>query len=593
MTMVDSKEKAINADFEIERTDYLYLVFEVYNGTAVTSKYALPKNVSELIIKYELDLLSFSNLTGIFDKKKAELQIFNLKKNPVVFLIKDVPTAEFSQFKAIENKIFSNWTYPGKDLLIKEDYEPDEPASEFIFKFKIENSLKAAIAVTKSEEYKFLVVVTDNKNPAAKTDFDTFIKIQEEEHSGSMWRVELTDGALMPTYDLYNFYLATADDKSWLLKNKITNTPSLMILNNNGDVLATAKYSTTQKINQIYDVCNLYGKLKIIDALLFFYQTVKNKKTTDAALILAFKKAATIYEAAYGNNDETSLNENFANFKMTKVVTLQEKEVVRIWKELIESHQKDTTLNKDLVVAILNEINNDGFYRRFFNKDRVLDKTDFLAIDYLLKHYDAIEKMKPEFLEREGMQLFYGSLSSKISYVLRERSFPLEYSEQGKVKEVGIYAVYKKMMAMGKMNFECYRDYFEILNRGSDSSIDDLTFLKEFKSYFNSYLSTGKEKQNPVNYANLANSAAWLVVLKATNSSFIKDAITWSEYSLIIEKNNLYYLDTLAQLYYKNGQKQKAIRTQTLAVNFLDANVDRKTASEMRETLNKMQNDNY
>lgn len=73
----------------------------------------------------------------------------------------------------------------------------------------------------------------------------------------------------------------------------------------------------------------------------------------------------------------------------------------------------------------------------------------------------------------------------------------------------------------------------------------------------------------------------------------MKDAINWSEYSLIVTKNNPYYLDTLAQLYYKDGQKDKAIITQELAVKFLNMDVEEQTASEIRETLTKMQNGTY
>jgi len=150
----------------------------------------------------------------------------------------------------------------------------------------------------------------------------------------------------------------------------------------------------------------------------------------------------------------------------------------------------------------------------------------------------------------------------------------------------------------------------------SENSVDDIAFLKEFKTYFNTHLST--EKGNAIErldimfttdldsdysyngwnsfkdyHSNLANNAAWATVLKPANSSFIKDAISWSEYSLMVTKNNPYYLDTLAQLYYKDGQKDKAIATEELAVKFLTDEVEEQTAMEIRETLSKMQNGTY
>jgi hypothetical protein len=94
-------------------------------------------------------------------------------------------------------------------------------------------------------------------------------------------------------------------------------------------------------------------------------------------------------------------------------------------------------------------------------------------------------------------------------------------------------------------------------------------------------------------HSNLANSTAWAVVLKPQNSNFLKSAISWSEYSLIVAKNNPYYLDTLAQLYYKDDQKQKAIETQALAVKYLNDTVEEETATEIKETLTKMQNGTY
>jgi hypothetical protein len=84
-----------------------------------------------------------------------------------------------------------------------------------------------------------------------------------------------------------------------------------------------------------------------------------------------------------------------------------------------------------------------------------------------------------------------------------------------------------------------------------------------------------------------------MIVLKSQNSNFIKDAIKWSEYSLVISKNNPYYLDTLAQLYYKDGQKDKAVATQTLAVKYLNDTVEEQTANDIKEVLSKMQNGTY
>ena len=54
-TKVDPEVDKIDVDFEIDEADYLYLVYEEYDGESKIYKYALPKDVSEVTIKYELD----------------------------------------------------------------------------------------------------------------------------------------------------------------------------------------------------------------------------------------------------------------------------------------------------------------------------------------------------------------------------------------------------------------------------------------------------------------------------------------------------------------------------------------------------------
>mgnify|MGYP006348251857 CR=1 FL=1 len=77
-----------------------------------------------------------------------------------------------------------------------------------------------------------------------------------------------------------------------------------------------------------------------------------------------------------------------------------------------------------------------------------------------------------------------------------------------------------------------------------------------------------------------------LVVDKTT----IQKAIVWSETSLKIAKNVHYYLDTLAQLYYKNGEKTKAISTEEKA---LELGKDSEYGEEYKITLEKMKNGSY
>lgn len=619
-TKLDPEWTTTDTEFEIDRTDYLYLVFEEYEAKSTISKFALPKDVSEITIRYELDEVNDLNLAGFYDKKTNELQISeHAGKNPLTFInSKDAKPDTVSNVTPIENKSVLKWTYPGKEPLVSDDFgvavdsaATVDYASKYDFKFKVENNLKNAIAATKTAKTKFLVVYTDSKNPAAKADFDAALKDFEEQVGYYMY------DAYNAQYDVFNYYLATADDKKWLKTTKISDSPAILILNGDGDVLATAKSYLLDKKSELSYYDEFAKKLNRANAFFAFAKVAKNKKATDTDVVSAFYKASILdipYE--YETTDSVTVEVNPVDFKIAKV-TLDKKEVTQIWKKLIESHQKDTKPNRELVETILREIKNVGFFKQFFNEERVFNDTDFLAIDYLLKHYDAIEKMNIEDENGTALALLKGSLSFEISSALQQNSYVVKEGVAGKANQNKIIAIYKKLIASGKGNFDCYKNYFEYLNSDSENSVDDIAFLKEFKSYFDSNLST--EKGNAIErldsmfatlatdsdysyngwnsfkdyHSNLANNAAWATVLKPANNGFIKDAISWSEYSLIVTKNNPYYLDTLAQLYYKDGQKEKAIATQKLAVKFLTAEIDEQTAVEIRETLTKMEDGTY
>lgn len=621
-TKLDPEWANENLEFDIDRTDYLYLVVEGYETETKLYKYALPKDVSEVTIKYDFDIVEELNISGFYDKKSNELKISGPSgKDPIVFLSeKDTPPATaVANVAAIEKQSISNWTYPGKKSLLDEDFGnavtvdsaaaivDSYPESKLDFKFKIENNLKNALAVTKTAKNKFLVVYADSKNPSAKTDFDSFLKKQEIQVRYNMLDV------YNPEYDRFNYYLATDEDKKWLKINKLTDEPSVIILNNDGDILAAVK-SGLADIKSEFDYY-FDKRLQKANILYSFNKVMKDKKATDADLILAFNNVA-VNELPYDyQSDEVNTEEEPGNFKLVKVA-LDKKEASQTWKKLIEAHQKDTKPNKYLAETILKEIKNQGYYKQLFNEDRILNDTDFLSIDYLLKHYDAIEKMNAEDENGHAIALLKGSLSSEISSALQQNISLSQESNPGKANENKTIAVYKKLIAAGKGNYDCYKNYFAYLSLESENAPDNITYLREFNSYFNTYLSTDKgnaierldeifsaNSDSDFNYngwssfkdyhSNLANSVAWTVVLKPANSNFIKEAIKWSEYSLIVTKNNPYYLDTLAQLYYKDGQKDKAITTQELAVKFLNTEVEEVTAAEIRETLSKMQNGTY
>lgn len=268
-----------------------------------------------------------------------------------------------------------------------------------------------------------------------------------------------------------------------------------------------------------------------------------------------------------------------------------------------------------LAETIIKEIKNLGFTKQLFNEDRILNDTDFLAIDYILKHSEEIENNRAAFNTKAGEIHALNNAVSEVSNSLQQNLYASQDGLTGDVNKDKINSVYKKIIASGKGNFDAYRNYFYYLSQLQENDGSNTTYLKEFNTYFNSALSggspiekldamfSGLDSSSSYSYdgwnsfkeyhSSTANSAAWTVVENQMNANYLKDAIKWSEYSLAVTKNNPYYLDTLAQLYYKDGQKQKAIETQTLAVKYSDANTDATTAEEIKEVLTKMQNGTY
>ncbi|MNS39021.1 hypothetical protein D3C72_712890 [compost metagenome] len=633
---VDPEYIKTDLDFEIEKTDFLYLVYEDYDGKSDVNKYALPKDVSEVTIDYDVAVVNDLNLAGSFNKNTKELKVSDkFGKDPLVFVNeKDEKPAKVPAVVPIETQSVTNWTYPGKDSYYGDsyggavldsiynslpadttavpaaDYPLDPPASynKYDFKLKIEDNLKKAIESTKIASNKFLVVVVDGKNKTAKENFDAFIKEQETQTGYNMY------DSYNALYDIYNYYLAGADDKKWLKNNKITNDPSVLILNGNGDLLAVAKSDLTRQQYQFGYYNDLYKKLQKANAFLSIDKVLKNKKASDSDLITAFNKVALL-EASYDYDSDYSVNDpNSTDFVITKTA-LNQKEVAQTWKKLIEAHQKDKAVNMYLAETIIKEIKNQGFTKQLFSTDRILNATDFLAIDYLLNHSEDIESNRADFNSKQGELHAVGNVVSEISDALQQNLYLSQDGVSGEMNKEKINSIYKRIIASGKGNFDVYRNYFYYLSQIEEKDGSNITYLKEFNMYFDSTLAGpspiekldaifgGLDSSSSYSYdgwssfklyhSDICNNAAWTVVLKPQNSNFIKEAIKWSEYSLIVTKNNPYYLDTLAQLYYKDGQKDKAIATQTLAVKYLNPNVEEEMVREIKDVLTKMQNGTY
>ena len=291
------------------------------------------------------------------------------------------------------------------------------------------------------------------------------------------------------------------------------------------------------------------------------------------------------------------------------------KQVQLVWNNMIQNHKNDSKPNIDLAIVIIKELKNIGFSKQIFNEEKIIDETNFQAFEYVFKHINKIEQARLDSTYNVDAIHNFDPIENEIKYILNGQiklvnpNTPIAFQQ----KIIDYYKRlldYQKSGTFEKIDFNFQNDYFELLKTTAINSKSDKQFVSEYDDYYNNLFDNKTniietldnlfktEKgadyesetwtQFKINYSNSANNAAWYVVEHSKNSESIKKAIKWSEHSLKISKKNHYYLDTLAQLYYKNGEKEKAFATQQLAIdnNFDDAN-------EYITTLQKMKNGSY
>lgn len=624
--------------FEVNRGEYFYLVKEGYDRESTIMKYALARSANEIEIEYTPNYLGKVSLEGFLNEKGELVVSEKNKKSPITFVPENKkPKAVESQVKSLETKKVTNWTYPGKTDLFSVDVVVDSTRAISDFKLVVQDNLQKAVEATKKTPQKFLVVSYDPDNKTAKAAFDQFIQTQQYS-IGSYNSYEYN-----ADYDKYNYYLATAKDKSWAAKNKITDNPSTIIIDADGNVLCQIK-GALSKNESLFDVyySSISEDLKKTKALVTLNKAI-NSKAKESEILKNFAELSeynsysqydlivppTIEEKVVEvepateepTTDETAVVEEYAVAYTPQAVftkpNFDKKKVLSVWENIIKNHSKDSEPNMNLVKTALAEIQGSGFYKQIFGSERPYDETSFKAIDYLLKHYDAILQEQKAISGQGETVDYYGdyaptietqlpvAISNAISQLSEKTSD--EYQDK-------MMAVYKKVVEKKSKDYNATIEYLRVLQGFAESRNKESQFVGEYDAFLNDafkgskneievldemYSAPGKGYQTysdwssfKTSFSNVSNEAAWFVVQKAKNPESIKKAIQWSESSLRIEKNNPYYLDTLAQLYYKNGEKQKAIATQEQALKFSQDMGD-ETKADLESVLEKMKNGTY
>ena len=528
------------------------------------------------------------------------------------------------------------------------------PYSPYSFQLKIAKSLKEAFSNNQNNKlkYKYLVVFNDLDDKNAEQLFKDSVKKYQSEVSEAMYdkynpEIDNFDFYLTNKKDKSDFkkfgiadapsisYYNSQGEKLYFSKDKIdANSLSyynlinfnteLYVLDCNARVdknLSAKKATSQQTIDVLYEITKQEVPYSDnIPQADFLPPVVDPEDEEKVVPKIEVKEIDVEYIAPLANDSiavpagadeydysQLKIKENKYKLKTT------ENQVNDKYLKILIAAQSDNLPNKKLVYLNLKELNNKGFSKILFKKDAVVNsKIHQLQMDYILKHYDSIAKFN-EYKEgniNEFEKEYYTTSDLQYQVMQLLNLTVLKQNCSGKDDLKNAMIRYKKFVSLTKNDetvvssymtalktndfqneyLTLYTDVFNAMIKDNSSVIEQLDQLFAVKSYEDYNLSWIGYKNN---FANEANSAAWFVVEKVKDLGTIKKAIIWSETSLKIEKENHYYLDTLAQLYYKNGEKVKAIATEQTAIDYAIKAQEQIQIDEYQVVLEKMKNGSY
>lgn len=605
-----------NFSFEIEPVAFIYLVNESYNGATI-EKFEVPNGVSEIKVLKRNDLFSKLNLRGKYDANTKKFTVSE-GRTPIVFVkeeAKGTPVNYVRPLEALQKKM---WTYPGKEeryigvdtAVVAYDYDNQKPP--YVFKLKTEKSFNESLKIAQSSPDKILVVFYDTNKNASKA-FEKFIQRYEIQVQSYMY------DQYDPKLDRFNFYLATESDKNTLKKMGITDNETVVFINSDGTKIHHCKGNTKSYDFNYYKLSSYYKRLITINAKAQLDKIIADKKATvpqiEKALLEVVNNeriytdwedmppptvepAAVEYEKYAVVTDSVAVadySEELPEIKNAYQLKSSHEAIDLKYKQLLDFYLKEKNLNENILKIIVSELSYDaGFTSKLFNKyNQAAKPTDFLSMDYLFQFYNQIAALKTEDYYLENPQLVINTVSGILDR-------PSNDFQKEKIKEY-----YNKLLQASNQNPKVSRS---IVNSFLQSK-NKTELVSAYDNYFKSFvkpnsslievLDANYELENAPDwdlykgeFSSLANEVAWFIVENSQDKSEIQKAIQWSEMSLKLKTNDPYYLDTLAQLYYKNGEKEKGILFEQKAIE--SAKIVDDTLIDTYETvLEKMKNGSY
>ncbi len=637
---------------DVDKAKYLYFVDSNNGAKAIVSKFQIDENDNEIEVNYDGSSLQSIELKGMIDPETKKLSVMEgrTRRDILQFEKESTEAVKTNVLNPVAVTSEKDWK---KNHGFKQELEFDSSFLEkrqkakYNFKHVVIKSVQDGIKSIEKTPDKFLVVVV-NDEKGSKTKFDEFIKEYELKQSRSMYK------GYEATKDNFNFYLATEKDRASIEKFKLKEKPILLFLNSNGELVYHTDGKIEEKSDLFEPYYSVYNELKKANEHFKLDKLINSKKASMADFKKAFTEISNgkaNSNTYYGNMQTDSVavsvdedidyaveavdtaaavvdGEDFYNYLRVEdsenlyAVKTPKEVIAAKWRSIVDFYTKNNTYDAEFIEICKKELLNSGFTTKLYGGQNLVNETDFKILDYLYKNYNQIldnEKKHSNPQANEYADVYGGDtydygyrrtnqIKDVLSTFFQKRTG--ESAHLHRSNQVKLIGYYKTFLPLSGYQFSGFSDY---LQKIKETNINDTSlYFKEYKEYFNKVQSakpsiiesldemyTIEKNRYPNwqefkhNFALLANNVAWAVVETRNNDvNTIRDAIQWSETSLKIIKNEFHYLDTLAQLYYKNNQKEKGIETEKLAIENLNPN-DTERIKSYGEVLESMKNGTY
>lgn len=626
---------------DVDKTKYLYFVDANRNSFATVSKFQMDPNDNEIEIDYDGSTLQSIELKGVINPETKKLSVMegNSGRDILEFEKDNGKTDSIDGVQPLAVTTEKDWK---KAHGFVEEYEFDSsylekrPKNNYTFRHAVLKTYSEAVKSIAKTPEKFLVVVIDYGKDGKK-EFDEFLKENERRASRSMYK------GYDAEKDRFNFYLATEKDKAVLSNFKLKDKTALLFLNSGSELLYHTPGSLQDNTSLFNSYYSVYDEIKRADEQFKLDKLFANKKATLADFkksLFAIVKTKSNYQnfdntddvmeataavavdtvAAVGYDDADYLHvDNPENLYAVK--TSKEK-VQAKWNSIIDFYSKSNTYDEEFIEMCKKELLTIGFTHKLYGGKNLFVETDFKVLDYLYKNYNEIVANEEKERKKEVQINEYGDEYSNVvdsdysfdgitnalsGFFQKNTDESMHLHRYNQIKLIEYYKVFLKhsgyrlsdfsnyLTRVKETNlnnpsllFKEYDEYFETVNSKNPSIIETLDEM--YQTQKAGYVAW---KDFKFDFAMLANNTAWAVVdTKVTDKAIVKTAIKWSEASLKIVKNDIHCLDTLAQLYYMNNEKEKAIKTEQFAIDNLNPK-DTVRKEEYGDVLERMKNGTY